>query len=160
MDSVDHALKWHLRFLGLARLVSTWSRDPSTQTGAAIVDGQKRILSVGFNGFPQPMPDRPEHYLDRQEKYSRIVHAEVNALLFAGRLPPGSVLYTWPFMSCDRCVVQMLQGGIRTFVAPEATSEQLERWGSAFERARQYIAECDGRLIELPRTILEGIGCA
>lgn len=142
-------LKWDRRFLDLAKLVASWSRDPSTKVGAVIVDEHKRILSLGFNGFPQGMPDYPQHYENRDEKYSRVVHAEINALIFAGRLPPKATLYTWPMMSCERCVVQMLQAGIRNFVAPRATSEQLARWGKSFEKTKQYVAECGATLLEI-----------
>ncbi len=137
--------KWHFRFLEMAKLVASWSKDPSTQTGAVIVAPNKSIVSVGFNGFPAGMPDDAELYANREEKYARIVHCEVNALLFAHLpLPTGCMLYTWPFLSCNRCVVQMLQAGIREFVAPLPSEESLERWGKAFEQTRQYITECGG----------------
>jgi dCMP deaminase len=133
--------KWDRRFLNLAELVSTWSKDPSTQTGAVIVRPNLSVASVGYNGFPQKMADTPTFYADREEKYSRIFHGEVNALLFAQEPVAGCTLYTWPFLSCDRCFVQMAQAGITRFVAPQATVPQLERWGSAFERVRRYAAE-------------------
>jgi dCMP deaminase len=142
--------KWDQRFLSLAKEISKWSKDPSTQCGAVITENDHRIVSTGFNGFPSLMEDRQEWLSDRQEKYSRIIHAEVNALIFAGRrLPEGSVLYTHPFLSCDRCVVQMLQAGIRRFVAPKPTADQLVRWGAAFERTRKYILECGGTFLEV-----------
>lgn len=142
--------KWDYRFLELATLVSTWSKDPSTQTGAVIVGPDNGVISVGFNGFPAGMPDDEALYANRDEKYSRVVHCEINALLYAGRaIPAGSSLYTVPFMSCDRCVVQMLQAGIRRFVAPVASQDKLERWAEAFARTRKYIAECGGTLIEV-----------
>jgi dCMP deaminase len=134
--------KWDLRFLELARLVSTWSRDPSTKTGAVIVAEDKRVISMGFNGFPSTMRDDQALYADRDEKYSRIVHCEINALIFAREPLHATTLYTWPFMSCDRCVVQMLQAGVEHFVAPSPTADQLTRWGSAFERTKKYITEC------------------
>ena len=142
--------KWDYRFLELAKLVSTWSKDPSTQTGAVIIGPDLGVISVGFNGFPAGMPDDPALYANREEKYSRIIHCEINALLHAGRpLPISASLYTVPFMSCDRCVVQMLQAGIKRFVAPVATGERAERWAEAFNRTRKYIAECDGELLEV-----------
>ena len=98
---------WDKRFLALAQYVSTWSKDPSTKTGAVIVSG-RRVVSLGYNGFPQGMPDLPVLYDDREEKYSRVVHCEINALLFAERTVRGCTLYTWPFLSCDRCFVQMV----------------------------------------------------
>lgn len=141
---------WDLRLLGLAHYIAGWSKDPSTQTGAVLADGDNRVLSVGFNGFPQRMEDKMEWLENREEKYSRIVHCEVNALIHArGPIPRDSTLYTVPFMSCDRCVVQMLQAGILRFVAPKATEEQWVRWGTAFARTRQYIRECGGTLLEV-----------
>lgn len=133
----------------MARLVSSWSKDPSTQAGAVIVDRSKRVISVGFNGFPRGMPDRAELYADRDEKYSRIIHAEINALTFARGPVCDATLYTWPFMCCDRCVVQMLQAGITGFVAPKPHADKLERWGQSFMRARQYINECSARYEEV-----------
>lgn len=140
--------KWDNRFLDLAKFISTWSKDPSTQTGAVIVRPNKVIASVGFNGFPQNMPDVQEFYDNREEKYSRIVHCEMNALLFANNVK-GCTLYTYPFISCDRCFVHMLQAGITRFVAPKATEEQLTRWGKSFERVRQYAKEANVELIEV-----------
>jgi len=140
---------WDQWFIGLARYVSTASKDPSTQTGAVIVGPDRRVVSVGFNGFPSGMPDDPEHYANREEKYARIIHCEVNALLFARVVPMRATLYTFPFMSCDRCAVQMLQAGIRRFVAPKATAEQNTRWAESFDRTKKYIAEVGGTLIEV-----------
>jgi dCMP deaminase len=74
--------KWDKNFLELAKTVSTFSKDPSTQVGAVIVDDDKRVISIGYNGFPKGVRD--DHRLDNRElKYEMIVHAEANALLFA-----------------------------------------------------------------------------
>ena len=43
--------KWETRFLEMARLVSGWSKDPSTKVGAVIVRPDKTIASVGYNGI-------------------------------------------------------------------------------------------------------------
>jgi dCMP deaminase len=145
---MDNILKWDLRFLELAKLVSTWSKDPSTQTGAVITKGN-RVVSVGFNGFPQNMIDLPENYSNREEKYSRIVHCEMNALLFAKESTVGCTLYTWPFMSCDRCFVHMSQAGLIRFVAPKPSLEVISRWGDAMDRVRKYIKESGLTLVEL-----------
>lgn len=149
--------KWDIRFLQMARLVSTWSKDPSTKTGAVIVRSNLTIAGVGFNGFPQSMNDNEELYNNREEKYSRIVHCEVNAAIFAKGSIQGAVLYTWPFLSCDRCCVQMLQSGIRRFVAPQATPDQLTRWGSAFEKVRQYCLEAHVVVDEIPMDVILGV---
>lgn len=148
--SPSSGAKWDQRFLELAALIASWSKDPSTQTGAVIVGPNRGVVSVGFNGFPQGMPDDEALYADRDEKLSRIVHCEVNAVLLAGRpIPPGSTLYTWPFMSCDRCMVVMLQAGLRRFVAPAAPADKAERWADIMNKAKRYIHECGGELIEV-----------
>lgn len=137
-------------FLGLAQYVASRSKDPSTKTGAVIVDPRGRVVSTGYNGFPQNMPDHPELYANREEKYSRIVHCEMNALIFsqAANLT-GCTLYTWPFLSCDRCCVHMLQAGIVRFVAPKCPEEQATRWESVFIKTRRYIVECGGTFDEV-----------
>jgi dCMP deaminase len=142
-------VKWHLRFLELAKLVASWSKDPSTQVGAVIVSPGLRVVSVGFNGFPQEMPDRAEWLNNREEKYSRIIHGEMNALLFAPKVPEGCTLYTFPCLSCDRCVVHMIQAGIKQFVAPRPTDDMNSRWAASLNRTRQYIKECGGWSIEI-----------
>lgn len=141
--------KWDLRFLDMAKLVASWSKDPSTQTGAVIVRPNRSVASVGFNGFPQKMQDATEWYANRDEKLSRVVHCEMNALLYAEEQVIGYTLYTHPFISCDRCFVHMAQGGITRFVAPCATPAQLERWGAAFDRVRGYATHMGLELIEI-----------
>jgi len=134
----ERRYRWDRRFLQLAGLVASWSKDPSTKTGAVIVRPDRTVVSVGYNGFPRKMPDTDEHYADREEKYSRIIHCEINALITAREPVVGYTLYTWPFLSCDRCFVQMSQAGLTRFVAPRATHDQLARWGAAFVRVREY----------------------
>lgn len=140
---------WDQFYLGLAKYVSTMSKDPSTQTGAVIVRPDHSLCSVGFNGFPQKMEDKPEWLDTREEKYSRIIHCEMNAREFAREPVKGYTLYTYPFMSCDRCMVHMVQAGITRFVAPRAAADKLERWGAAFERTRSYARDCSVELVEL-----------
>ena len=57
--------KWDKRFVELSKHVATWSKDPSTQVGAAVVDGQLCVVSLGFNGFPRGVDDSPELYADK-----------------------------------------------------------------------------------------------
>lgn len=133
--------KWDTRFLDMAALVASWSKDPSTKSGAVIVRPDKSVASVGFNGFPRQLADDEELYANRESKYSRVVHCEVNALIHAGERLQGYTLYTYPFMCCDRCVVQMIQSGIERFVFPEATPELKERWQSAFDLTLSYMKE-------------------
>lgn len=140
---------WHQWYLDLAKHVSSASKDPSTQVGAVIVSPDNRVVSLGFNGLPQRMTDKPDYLNNREEKYSRIIHGEMNAVLFAGGSVEGCTLYTYPCLSCDRCAVHMIQAGIRMFVAPKPTEDMLSRWAESLERTRGYIRECNGIVVEL-----------
>ena len=148
MNQEEPINKWDLRFLTLAKFISTWSKDPSTKTGAVIVRPNNSICSVGFNGFPAAMSDDDTNYTNRNEKYSRIIHCEMNAAKFATEDLSGFTLYTYPFMSCDRCFVHMANYGITRFVAPVAPLDKQERWETAFERVRSYAEEMNLELIE------------
>src|SRR5271156_3347902 len=110
--------EWDVFYLNMARYIATKSKDPSTQTGAVIIRPDGSPASFGFNGFPRGMNDAPELYADREKKYSRTVHCEMNAMIFARQDLKGGTLYTWPFASCDRCAVHMIQAGISRFVYP------------------------------------------
>ena len=131
--------KWDNRFLVMAQLVSTWSKDPSTKCGAVIVRPDKSVCSVGFNGFPQQMSDDDSLYLDRYEKYSRVIHSEMNAIQFAQDSSlRGYTTYCYPFLPCDRCCVHLMQKGIVRIVAPTATPDLVSRWKDSIERVRSY----------------------
>lgn len=127
--------KWDRRFLELARHVAGWSKDPSTQTGAVVVDDARRGVSLGYNGFPRGVDDSPERYQDRDTKLRMVVHCERNAILFAQRDLTGCTLYTWPFMSCAPCAGMVIQAGIKRVVAPRASDELAARWARDLEVA-------------------------
>lgn len=147
--------KWDRRFIMLARFISNFSKDPSTKVGAVIVDSRHVIVGTGFNGFPQNMSDDPELYADREKKYSRVVHGEINALVFSTKDVRGATLYTWPFAPCDRCCVIMLQAGIQRFVFPKPTKEQEDRWGEAFVKTKSYIEEAGAQYSEIDLLALD-----
>ena len=137
--------KWHWRFIEMAKLVSTWSKDPSTQTGAVIVDRNNRVVSVGYNGFPRGVKD-DKRLDDRDVKYEMVVHCEVNAIVTAQRDLSGCRLYTWPFMSCSRCASVVVQSGISECYAPESDNP---RWVESFALTRQIFEEGRVALFEM-----------
>ena len=138
---MSNTWKWDVRFLELCQVVASWSKDPSTKTGAVIVRPDFTIASIGFNGFPRRCNDAPELYADRQSKYARIVHCEMNAILSAREPLLGYTLYTWPLASCDRCAANVIQAGIMRCVAPKASAEKLERWGGNLKIASDLFRE-------------------
>lgn len=139
--TMSNTLKWDTRFLELAKLVASWSKDPSTQTGAVIINKDRTIVSIGYNGFPRGMYDNQTLYNNRETKYSRIIHAEMNALLNSKQQLNDCILYTWPLGPCDRCVVHFLQAGVTRFVFPKLSDELKDRWYEATEKSKKYITE-------------------
>jgi len=132
--------KWDDRMLDLANLVSTWSKDPSTGVGAVIVDEKNRVVSLGFNGFPRGVHDSEDVLFDRDEKLRRTIHAEENALLFAGRSVEGCTLYlTHP--PCARCAAKIIQSGIARVVAQKASDGFEERWAVDMRSTLEMFAE-------------------
>jgi dCMP deaminase len=140
---------WDEFYLELAEKIAERSKDPSTKVGAVIVRPNKTIVSLGFNGFPRGMEDKEEWLTNRDEKYSRVIHGEINALLNSKEDCTGYTIYLWPFLSCDRCTVQIIQSGIKRVVTRQASEEQLTRWGPAFEKSLKYYWECGVKVCQL-----------
>jgi dCMP deaminase len=135
--------KWEYRFLAMARLIGSFSKDPSTKVGAVIVRPDKTIVSMGYNGFPKLMDDAPESYANRPEKLSKIIHAEENALIFANQSLEGCTMYTYPLPPCDRCCVKLIQAGIKHFVFPKLEGPAAERWAESVKLSKSYIEGCN-----------------
>lgn len=144
---------WDQWFLGLAEEVSLRSRDPSTKCGAVIVRPDMTMAAFGYNGFPRGIEDKPELYENREEKYKRVIHCEMNAILSAREPLHGYTLYVWPFLTCEYCAKHVIQAGIKRVVAPPATDDQLTRWGESFKLALSFYEEAgvDVSWINLPR---------
>lgn len=133
--------KWDVRFLDMAKFVAQWSKDPSTKTGAVIVRPDRTIASIGYNGFAKRCSDADYLYEHRDTKYSRVIHCEMNAVLSARERLDGYTLYTWPFMSCDRCAAHVVQAGISVCVAPVTPDALKERWATSISAAEAMFAE-------------------
>ena len=133
--------KWDLRFLNMAKHISQWSKDPSTKCGAVIVAPNRSIVSLGYNGFPRGMLDDLSLYVDRQVKYDRVVHCEMNAILSATQPVTGCTLYTWPLLSCPRCAVHTIQAGIVRCVSVTVPHDKVRRWNPEIQKSLEYFRE-------------------
>lgn len=116
---VDNVLTWDEYFMGLAHLSALRSKDPNTQVGAAIVDENHRVVSVGYNGFPTGVSD-DEFPWSREggvliSKYAFVVHAELNAILNSQRSVRGCTIYVSLF-PCNECAKAIIQSGIKKIV--------------------------------------------
>lgn len=117
------AISWDHYFMSVAYLAAQRSKDPSTQVGACVVDALRRVVSVGYNGFPSgcsdaELPWAREAASPLDTKYPYVVHAEANALLNASGGAPalrGCALYVALFPCCE-CAKLIIQAGIREVV--------------------------------------------
>ena len=119
MTKREDVLNWDEYFMGLAHLSALRSKDPSTQVGAAIVDENHRVVSVGYNGFPKGCDDEIFPW-DREgdvlnTKYAFVVHAELNAILSSKWPVNGCTIYVSLF-PCNECAKAIIQSGINRVV--------------------------------------------
>lgn len=101
MKSTDY-ISWDEYFMGVALLSAHRSKDPNTKVGACIVNENKRIVGIGYNGFPYGCNDdvypweRDGDFLNT--KYPYVVHAEPNAILNSTSSLEGATLYVSLFL--------------------------------------------------------------
>ena len=129
---------WNQRFLDLSFHVAGWSKDPSTQVGAVIVNEHKQVLSMGYNGFPRGVSDSPIRYADRDTKLMFVAHAERNALDNAHMDVRGAILYS-TLCPCNECAKSIIQRGIRKVVSKKYDDEYSKRFN--FDITKQMFAE-------------------
>lgn len=145
MQSLD---KWDKRYLALAKEVSTWSKDPSTQVGAVTVGQKKEVLSQGFNGFPRGIEDSDERYGDRPTKYKFVVHAEMNAIYnatYSGVSLDGATLYVYGLPICSECAKGIIQVGIKKVVVEKA--KELDNWNESVGLSKKMFDEAGVALV-------------
>lgn len=145
---------WDIRFLHLAKHISEWSKDPSTKAGSVIIRPDRTISSMGYNGFPRGMIDMKKRLEDREDKYDRTVHAEMNAILSSHERLSGHTIYVWPFFPCHRCAVHIVQAGIARVVSPKCPIDKTDRWEGHFAKSREYFRECGVKYEEIDLHLL------
>ena len=158
-DKRKDYITWDEYFMGVAALAGMRSKDPNTQVGACIVSQDNKILSMGYNGFPngcsdEDFPWNRESADPYDNKYFYTTHSELNAILnYRGGSLEGSKLYVTLF-PCNECAKALIQSGIRTVIyaedryastsATRASKRMLRAAGVEF-----YPYEPSGRRIEL-----------
>ena len=119
-DKRKDYISWDEYFMGVAILSGMRSKDPNTQVGACIVSEDHKILSMGYNGFPQGCSD-DEFPWGREgdpleNKYFYSTHSELNAILnYRGGSLEGARLYVSLF-PCNECAKAIIQSGIKSIV--------------------------------------------
>ena len=113
-------ISWDEYFMGVAALSAKRSKDPNTQVGACIVNEDKRIVGIGYNGFPRGCNDDvfpwgKGNADPLENKYPYVVHAEANCILNTTEKLKGATLYVTLF-PCNECAKLIIQSGIKHLV--------------------------------------------
>jgi len=131
--------KWDTRFMGLAKLVATWSKDRNTGVGSVIVNDDKKVLSLGFNGFARGINDDIEERHQSPLKFHYTEHAEANAINESEVSLKGGTLYC-TFFPCSDCSRSIIQRGIKRVVAPKPDFKD-KRWGEGHKISKEMFIE-------------------
>ena len=141
-------ITWDEYFMGVALLSAKRSKDPSTQVGACVVNQDKRIIGIGYNGFPRGCSDdifpwgkgNPN---ELNNKYPYVVHAEANAILNSSGNIKGATVYVTLF-PCNECAKLLIQSGIKHIVymteihkgtiSDQASKRMLDAAGVTYEK--------------------------
>ncbi len=146
-------ISWDEYFMGVALLSAKRSKDPNTQVGACIINSKKRIIGIGYNGFPMgcddnvfPWESKSESELDT--KYPYVVHAEANAILNSSAPLEGSTIYVSLF-PCNDCAKLIIQSGIKKIIYMDdkykdqdnniAARRMLDAAGVKYEKMDKYL---------------------
>ena len=134
--------KWDKRFLEMATLVASWSKDPSTKVGAIAVRN-RTVIAQGYNGFPKGMSDEQFRYEQKVLKYKMIVHAEMNLIYNAadnGVSLRDSTVYVVGLPVCSDCAKGLIQVGVSRVVMP-MREELDDRWSVSCADAQSFFDE-------------------
>ena len=141
-------ITWDEYFMGVALLSAKRSKDPSTQVGACLVNQDKRIIGIGYYGFPRGWSDDifpwgKGNTDELNNKYPYVVHAEANAILNSSGNLKGATVYVTLF-PCNECAKLLIQSGIKHIVymteihkgtvSDQASKRMLDAAGITYEK--------------------------
>lgn len=142
--------RWDKRWMDVAKLFASFSKDPSTGVGACAVDDRKVMVSSAFNGLARGVKDKQSRLMDRDLKYKLTAHAEINLICHAGQALRGCTVYVWPMPPCSMCAAALIQAGVRRVVAPTPAPDIAARWGESLRLAQAMLREAGVILETLP----------
>lgn len=134
---------WDLRWMQLARLVSSWSKDRSTKVGCCIINGRDTVVAIGWNGFPRRIDDDVDERHERPAKYFWTEHAERNAIFNAankGLATQGCRMYV-SWFPCVDCARAIIQAGIVEVIGGVEPDFEHHKFGEEFKVVREMLEE-------------------
>ena len=136
---------WDIKYMGLAKHVSDWSKDRNTKVGAVIVNPSNRIVSTGYNGMPINANDDLEDRHSKESKYFYFEHAERNAIYSLannGDSSKGTTIYVTHY-PCADCARAIIQSGIIKVVYGREPDFLHAQWGKSWGVAAELFKECN-----------------
>ncbi|KAG4071474.1 hypothetical protein HA402_011628 [Bradysia odoriphaga] len=112
---------WDDYYMANAFLAALRSKDPVTKVGACIVNDEKKIVGIGYNGFPIGCSDDVFPWTKGtaeplNSKYLYVCHAEVNAIMNKNSADTkGCDLYVALF-PCNGCSKMIIQSRIKKVI--------------------------------------------
>jgi len=149
---LEAMLKWDKRYLELAKLISTWSKDPGHKIGAVAVGKHGQILSTGFNGFPRKLSDSEERLTNRDIKLKHTIHAEMNVIFNASLTNvslEGASLYVYGLPCCSSCSLGIIQSGINRVVITKQSLQDSEFWTESWQFSSSVFREANIEIVEV-----------
>ena len=119
--------KYDIAYMKTARAIAGLSHD-KTKVGCVLVK-DKHIISTGYNGTPKGTDN--ETRCSNGNTLDTVIHAEMNAVLWAKQSLEGAICYT-TFYPCKRCAIYLYQAGIKEIVYSDsnnnADQDAAARW--------------------------------
>ncbi len=123
MTKKEKYMSWDVYFMSIAVISSFRSKDKKTQTGSCIVDINKKIVGVGYNGLPIGFNDnRSKFWCDEEDenicnsKHSYVIHAEQNAIFNKTIQSIGGATIYITLFPCRECTKSIIQTGIKKVI--------------------------------------------
>jgi deoxycytidylate deaminase len=108
------------------------SKDPSTKVAAIILAPDGKKMSCGYNGMVAGAPESDAVWHDRDAKYRRVIHAELNSILNCPFETSGCTIYC-TLHPCAQCLKLLIQAGIKRIVHYGAPWERDPDWDVSLE---------------------------
>ncbi|KAK9875901.1 hypothetical protein WA026_009688 [Henosepilachna vigintioctopunctata] len=117
----ENYISWHDYFMATAFLAAKRSKDPCSQVGACIVNDEKKIVGIGYNGMPigcsdEDFPWSKDSIDDLENKYLYVCHAELNAVLNKNSADVKNCTIYVGLFPCNECAKVIIQAGIKEII--------------------------------------------
>lgn len=123
-----------------AKTAASFSKDPSSKVGAAILRPDGSLVSSGWNGFAPEVADTQDRLDNRDIKYSLTIHAELNTILAARECLAGYAIFTYPYPPCAHCASVIIKAQLSK-VYTYAVDKAPDRWKQNFELGEKILKE-------------------